>query len=111
SIYTMEFSDVQCDLIEFDQLKRQELHVNEHNLIKFEKALTLYKGDLLEEKDYLCCIHDRERYYQQYFELAMSVATYYANKNQRKLLGKLYHQVRPILMEEDYNLLKSNGEN
>ena len=108
SMYTMNFQEVYCDVIEFDQFIVQELYVNEQNIAKCERVISLYRGDLLEEKDYLWCVNDREKYYQQFFDLVMSVATYYTKKNQRNLLEKLCLHTKPIIMEEDYSLLTSN---
>ena len=109
SIYTIDLKDVHCDLQEFDQLIGKEIGVNEQNIIQFEKAISLYKDDLLAEKDYLWCVFDKEKYYQHFFNLVMSMANYYTKQNQPKLLGKLYYHARPILIEEDYRLLKSHA--
>lgn len=109
SIYTMNFEDVSCDLIKFDQFINQRLSVNKHNISRFEKIISLYKGDLLEEKDYLWCVNDKEKYYHDFIDLVMSIATYYRNNNQFDLLKKLYHHVKPMLMEDDFSLLQSNS--
>jgi two-component system LytT family response regulator len=105
NIYTMNFNDVNCDLIAFDQLVEQKLPVNEHNIARFEKVISLYKGDLFEEKDYLWCVNEREKYYRQFVDLVVTVVRYYMKKNQQNHLGKLYQRIKPILMEEDYERL------
>ncbi|WP_047983397.1 response regulator [Ornithinibacillus californiensis] len=107
SMYTMDLKEVYCDIVEFDQLMEQELSVSEQNIAEFEKIISLYKGDLLEEKDYLWCVHDREKYYQHFVDVLMSMVNYYVKGNQRNRLEKLYHHAQPILIEEDYSLLKS----
>lgn len=105
SMYTIDFKDVHCDLIEFDSMLEQEFKVDDNNILQFEQMIALYKGDLFEGKDYLWCVHEREKYYRHFVELVTSVATYYAKGNQDHLKGKLSQQVKPILMEEDYNQL------
>jgi two-component system LytT family response regulator len=106
SIYSMSLKDVHCDLIEFDHFMEQELHVSSLNVAMFEKVISLYKGDLLEEKDYAWCVNYKEKYYQQFLELVVSVAAYYATYKQQDLLNKLYHRVKPILMDEDYERIQ-----
>ncbi|WP_240377931.1 response regulator [Bacillus piscicola] len=108
SIYTMDLKDVYCDLLEFDQFIEQELPVNEQHIAEYEKVISLYTGDLLEEKDYAWCVHDRERYYHRFVDVVMTVADHYKKKNQQELLEKLYRHTEPILIDEDYSLLKLN---
>lgn len=105
SMYTIDVNGAFCDLVEFDRFLEQEIKVDEHNIARFEQLIALYKGDLFEGKDYIWCVHEREKYYRQFVDFLTSVATYYAKGNQDHMLAKLCQQVKPILMEEDYNQL------
>lgn len=107
SIYAMDLKEVHCDLKEFDAFIGKKITIKEGNLPEFQKAISLYKGDLLAEKDYSWCVFDREKYYQVFFNIIMSVAAYYKKHKQLKLLDQLYYETRPLLIEEDYKLVKS----
>lgn len=105
SMYTIDINGVYCDLAEFDRFLQQEFKVDGDNVLQFEQMIALYKGDLFEGKDYLWCVHEREKYYRHLVELVTSVAAYYAKEKQTHRMVKLCQQVKPILMEEDYNQL------
>lgn len=105
SIYRIELTDVYCDLIEFDRVMKKRLKVNDHNLNEFESVISLYQGDLFEEKDYLWCMSERERYYQDFVNLVKVVVNYYGQNKRFHQLEKLFHTVRPNIREEDFEQL------
>lgn len=105
SIYKINIGEVYCDVIEFDRLIAKKLQVNKTNIEQLERAISLYKGDLLEQKDYLWCIPIREKYYQQFFHLVLSVATYYKGNEHTTKLRKLHQDVKHLLIKEDYDEL------
>lgn len=105
SIYRIELTDVYCDVIEFDRFMKKRLKVNDHNLDKLERAISLYQGDLFEGKDYLWCLNERERYYQDFVNLVKVVANYYEKNKRFDQLEKLFHAVRNKVSEEDFEQL------
>lgn len=106
NVYRINLQHVTCDIIEFGKFMEEKRTINEQNIIEFEKAISLYQGDLLYGKDFLWCIHHRERYYQQFVDLVMVVATYYEKNKQMEDLKKLYYNVKHRLIEEDHHLMK-----
>ncbi|WP_400245648.1 response regulator [Niallia sp. JL1B1071] len=105
SIYRIELTDAYCDVIEFDRFMKKRLRVNDHNLDEFKRVISLYQGDLFEEKDYLWCMNDRERYYQDFVNLVKVVANYYGENKRFDQLENLFHTVRHKVREEDFEQL------
>lgn len=107
SIYRIVLKAVHCDLIEYDNFMDKKLKIDDHNLVEFERVISLYQGDLFEGKDYLWCINDREGYYQQFVNLVNLVINYYGQNKCFEPLEKLFHAVRHKVREEDYEQLTS----
>lgn len=105
SIYRIEFSDVHCDVIAFDRFMKKGLSLNDQNLNEFEKAISLYQGDLLEEKGYLWCMQTTERYYQEFLNLVKKVAKYHVQNQRFDQLNALFHKVSCRIREEDFEKL------
>lgn len=107
-IYRIVLTDVHCDLIEFDKFMKKQVKVDDDNLEQFERAISLYQGDLFEGKDYLWCINERERYYQDFVSLVKAVANYFEKNKKFDELEKLFHSVRHKVREEDLEQIPSN---
>lgn len=105
SMYRIELESVYCDLLEFDSLIEKTGHGHQKNIAEFEKAIAIYQGDLLESKDYLWCLPLRERYYQQFVVMAMALSAYYVEHHETDKLKQLEQQVKPLLLEEDFEKL------
>ncbi|MEK3883668.1 response regulator [Paenibacillus sp. PL2-23] len=99
NIYTIDLADGHCDVVEFDNITSQELLRSEPDMDRLERAIALYKGELLEDKDYVWCIGLRERYHQVFYEAVMLAADYYIRTEQPDKLTRL--QARVELLEEE----------
>ncbi len=75
--YWMSLSRVCTDAAEFDSIAASGLPVSGETLGTYEKAISLYKNDYLEENDYLWALPRREEYSAKYWEMAVSLAKYY----------------------------------
>lgn len=107
-IYKLKIDEIYCDVIEFDRLIPEDYLVNNVNLTKAERAIDLYHGDLLEQRDYLWCVPIRERYYQRFLLLVTAVASYYNENNDTNKLRKLHQDIKHLLMVEDYEEFIAN---
>lgn len=105
SIYRIVLPDVHCDLIEFEHFLKKALKINDKNLTEFERVISLYQGDLFEGKDYLWCLSNREGYYQDFINLVKVMANYFRENKHFNQLEKLFHAVKPIVREEDFEEL------
>lgn len=106
SIYTLDLKDTYCDLKEFDCFIKKGLNICKENIKEFEKMIYMYRGDLLMENDYPWCVFDREKYYQHFLNIAISLAAYYTKNSEKNLLERLYLYAKTILVETDYERLK-----
>ena len=102
SIYRINLPDVHCDLIEFEHFLKKALKINGQNLNEFERAISLYQGELFEGKDYLWCLSNREANYQDFINLVKVMVNYYKENQHSNQLEKLWKTVKPNIREEDY---------
>lgn len=105
SIYRIEFTGVHCDVIEFNRFIKQGLKPNDGNIKDFERIMSLYQGDLLEEKGYIWCMNLRERYYQEFLTLVKGAAKYYVQNKCFDQLDTLVQTARCKVREEDLEQL------
>ena len=102
SIYSMELSNVFCDVAEYDKSMTQKIDVNSVSLPHYEQLISYYQGDFLGDKDYLWSINFRENYYRHFFDIVAYVADYYVEHHQYNKLTQLQAKVKPFLIEDDY---------
>ncbi|WP_158233811.1 response regulator [Sporosarcina sp. P3] len=108
-MYKIMLPGVHCDVIEFDHFMDKKLKINSQNLEEFEKAVTLYQGELFDGKGYIWCVGETESYYQQYVRLINELVNYYERNTCITQLGNLIDKIKPIIREEDLeNLIKEN---
>lgn len=100
-VYSMTLENIFCDLFEFQAFINKKITVNKETISEFERAISLYKGDLFEGKDYQWSIADREAYHEKFVELVKAVAVYYSQSNLSNKLKKLYKRVAFLLQKED----------
>lgn len=79
--YWMSLSDVYTDVAELDSLDCSNIIVTEDAVEKYEKILSLYKGDYLEGDDYIWSLARREEYARKYCKLAFSLVNYHVKRN------------------------------
>ena len=108
-MYKIMLSDVNCDLIEFDQFMDQKLKISSQTLKEFEKAVSLYQGELFEGKGYIWCMSETESYYQQYVRLVNGLVDYYKKHSCYDELKNLIDRIKPVIREEDLESLTSEN--
>ncbi len=108
-IYRIVLDDVHCDLVEFDNFVEKKPQVQDHNLAEFERVIALYQGELFEGKDYVWCINERERYFQQFATIVNRVIHYYRDNKCFEQADTLLHAVRQYVSEEEYGQLRYIG--
>ncbi len=105
-IYCLNLNNISCDYFEFKDIVNNRAEVNEKNLPEFERAISLYRGDLFGEKAYRWSIVDREACYDEYVEIVKRVAKYYADNNVVTKLKKIYQKAAYILDEEEMVIIR-----
>lgn len=100
-VYRMNLEDIICDLTEFETIINKKIQINKYNISEFEKAITLYQGDLFGDRDYRWSIVKREACYDSYVELIKKVASYYVENNLNEKLDKLIKYIDLLIEEED----------
>lgn len=88
--YQLELNDCESDIKKLEIFLGKRPTLTEQTLEEFEKAISLYRGDLFGDRSYSWCIVDRERYHEWYCEQSKQLALYYIrNKQYRKAAGLL----------------------
>ena len=78
--YKMELPDTYIDAAEFEALTDGEIALSEGSIEKYRKALSLYKGNYLEENEYLWSVSKAEEYATRYRRLVSEFVKYYSAK-------------------------------
>lgn len=91
--YRMSLPQTFIDVIEFDSIASSNINIEEAAIDKCERALSLYKGDYLEDNDYLWSLSKKEEYSKAYFRLATSVAKYYMRRNDYSAAEKILQNI------------------
>ena len=90
--YKLELPDVYIDTDEFEAITNTEITLSASSIERYEKALSLYKGNYLEENEYLWSQSKAEEYSVRYRSLVSEFAKYYTSKtdytNAEKILQK-----------------------
>ncbi|MFZ7102443.1 MAG: response regulator [Peptococcaceae bacterium] len=91
--YWMSLPQVYIDTVEFDSQITFSVLVDESTIEKYEKTLLLYKGDYLEDNDYLWSLPKKEEYFKKYYKLATSVIIYYMQRNDYIAAEKILREI------------------
>jgi len=85
--YTLEIATDVCDFVDFDRFINTyfKAEVEEDNINEYERIIELYKGEYLEEEDYLWAYDIRAYIDKEYEEILITMAEYYKT---RRNLGK-----------------------
>lgn len=103
SIYSLELANVFCDVVEYEKSMSNKIEVTAETIHYYEQLITYYQGDFLGDNHYLWSINYREKYYKHFFSIVAYVADYYVEHNQLAKLAELQANVKPLLIEEDYD--------
>jgi two-component system LytT family response regulator len=96
SCYWMNLYGIYIDIAEFDSMVEANNVITEDIAEKYEKALSLYKSNYLEENDYIWSLPKREEYSKKFYKSATCLVNYYIKRNDyaaaerilRSILGK-----------------------
>jgi two-component system LytT family response regulator len=91
--YWMSLHQVYIDTVDFDSQIASPVPVEESTIEKYEKALLLYKGDYLEDNDYLWALPKKEEYFKKYYKLVTAIVIYYMQRNDYTAAEKILHQI------------------
>ncbi len=90
--YKLELPDVYIDTVEFEAITNAGISLSAASIERYKKALSLYKGNYLEENEYLWSQGKAEEYSERYRILVSEFVKYYATKtdyaNAEKILQK-----------------------
>lgn len=78
--YKLELSDVYIDVSEFKAITDAEIAFSAASIERYKKALSLYKGNYLEENGYLWSQSKAEEYSLRYSSLVSEFVKYYTAK-------------------------------
>ncbi|MEA5011187.1 MAG: response regulator [Angelakisella sp.] len=82
--YKLELPGIYIDTAEFEAATYREIVLSEASLQQYEKALSLYKGDYLEENQYFWSQSKAEEYSSKYRCLVCELSKYYEHKKDYK---------------------------
>ena len=80
--YWGDFEGFYCDVFEFEDFAAKNMAVHEENIGEFERILSLYKGSLFGERDYLWHTAWNEKLVRYYSGMAKKVAGYFMEHQQ-----------------------------
>ncbi len=75
--YKMELPEVYIDTAEFKQVTEGEMVITPASLARYKQAISLYKGNYLNENEYLWSQNEAEIYSTRYRRLVLELAKYY----------------------------------
>ena len=75
--YKLEFPDVYIDTSEFETITNDENILSKSSIGRYKKAFDLYKGNYMEENEYLWSQDKAEAYAKRYRSLVSALAGYY----------------------------------
>jgi two-component SAPR family response regulator len=98
-----------CDLVEFEEMARDDVTLNKTTIDKLESVCTLYKDELYSQKDYSWCESQKERLQRYYLNLLKRIAEFYVHEGRyQNSLDKLLTaaEIAPYDEEIQRDLLK-----
>lgn len=97
-MYKLNVENVYCDLYEFDKIVKEEIGFESLQIEDLKKAASLYRGDYLQENDYVWAKEHKEQLEQQYMDLMKQISRYYIN--QYKYNEAIFYLKK--ILEKDY---------
>ncbi len=91
--YRLSLPLAYIDIVAFNSYTSSSLPVEESTTEKYEKALSLYQGDYLEENGYLWSLSQKAAYAQKYYTLAFAVGRYYMMRNDYAAAEKILQNI------------------
>lgn len=91
--YRMDLPRISVDTAEFDAIVSSAPQDGEIDIERYEKAFSMYKGDYLEDNDYLWSLSKKEEYSKKYHSLATSMVKYHMQKNEYAAAEKVLRSI------------------
>lgn len=106
--YTLEIAPGVCDFVDFHRFlhKYSSCEVEDENINEYEKIVELYKGEYLEEEEYLWAYEVRTHLHNKYEEMLISMVEYYKNNKNSKKIEKTL-----IMLVANNSLSEQGNEN
>ena len=79
-MYRCSLGPLVCDLVEFEEMVREDVILNKSSIDKLESICTLYRDDLYLRKDYRWCESQKERLQRNYLNLLKRMAAFYVKE-------------------------------
>lgn len=92
--YGVDFSNFRCDLWDFQDFIQSNDIVNDNNIEKYEKTISLYKGEFLGNRESLWALELNERISREYIQGIKRIAKYYI---ENKSYIKAYDYLKKIV--------------
>ncbi|KOA20677.1 transcriptional regulatory protein YehT [Clostridium homopropionicum DSM 5847] len=106
--YKINLNDFYCDAFEYENFVDNIVKINDENIEKYEKMITLYKGNLYGDKDYIWGLDWQEKLRNSFSDLIKTAYPYYM---EQKNYNKAEEQLKRLLQinpfdEEAHELLQ-----
>lgn len=102
--YKLELSDVYIDAAEFKAITDAETAFTAASIERYKKALSLYRGNYLEENRYIWSQSSSEKYAKRYCRLVSEFARYYTAKTDYVNAEKILRKALTIIpLDDDLN--------
>lgn len=99
--YKLELPDVYIDTFEFEALTDTKTVCSAASIERFKKAISLYKGNYLEDNEYYWSQNKAEEYSKRYRSLVSKVAGYYADELDYSVAEKILQKALTFLPFDD----------
>ncbi|HWQ76439.1 MAG TPA: response regulator [Syntrophomonas sp.] len=99
--YKMELPNVYIDASEFEALTDANITFSAASIERYKKALILYKGNYLEENEYLWSQNKAEEYSKRYRSLVFELARYYTTESDYAGAEKILQKALTIIQLDD----------
>jgi two-component SAPR family response regulator len=102
--YKLELPDVYIDAVEFEAITNAKITLSAASIERYKKALSLYKGNYLEENVYLWSQSKVEEYSRRYRRLVSDFAKYYEARTDYVNAEKILQEaLTKVPLDDDLN--------
>lgn len=106
--YRINLNDFYCDAFEFENFSNKIVKINDKNIEEYEKIITLYKGNIYGDKDYIWALDWQEKLRNSFSDLIKASYPYYI---EQKKYSKVEEHLKRLIQinpfdEEAHELLQ-----
>ena len=98
--YSMQIQDIFYDVDEFDKAYEQSKLFSDQRMTLLQKAISIYRGDYLEEDSYIWCIDMQQNLKQKYIECLITLASIYLSSGEP---NKTIISLETVIDKNPYN--------